>query len=225
MSASLNITTIGLAYQWLDKSIQSVNQYAYSDSNLWGDCHKAVIFGGRCQMGNFAFRNSIVNRIGHLLRYLHITADPVRIPWERIIIVGHSQGATHATYMAKEIKLRGMMSFSGQGEENAGWIDSNFTTPLNQLRLINHELEFCIDNIYLNIFNMGLEDALCTTDGQPTLRWEAFSKNCLSYFLDSHVVPLNISGLHPYHESTLVDFQTPEWQLTSFWEYLLLGIV
>ena len=74
--------------------------------------------------------------------------EQVKLIWEKIWVVGHSQGAGHAGFLAYSEKLAGAGLVSGPQDncrDSSGWISESWKTK--EVRVFAHEGEDAIDLI------------------------------------------------------------------------------
>jgi hypothetical protein len=232
-SADLGLVTIGLAYDWSNRSITEVNYNADLNDKLWGDIHEAVVNGGKWPEAKWktdaptqdvSTQNSVVYRLHALLHYCGLSSALLsdgNINWNQIVIAGHSQGGVHAWFMAKIFSVQALLSFSGEGEHNAAWVSPEFATPWEKLRLVTHSKdELGIQVSLTNVRKMNFDaKRSCQSAG------EAVPSSCSFIVLTEAVTPRRLDKLHPYHESTALDEQTPLQgavpQLLPLWQSLL----
>jgi polyhydroxybutyrate depolymerase len=100
--------------------------------------------------------NSIENRIIKLLEYNHfrhpeehwdqfLTANN-GLYWYKIVVGGHSQGAGHAAYLAKQHPLQGIIMFAGPGDYvkdvgSAPWIFQENMISAEQMYAFTHRFD------------------------------------------------------------------------------------
>ena len=157
--------TIGLSYKYLSSGDKFRNgKCALLGSveeqvNCLTEQHEDAINGGT--FGSTHFKDdgshfwdeilphdSITARLGFLFKYLddsfpnsgwelfYSNGSEFPVPnWKKLIIMGHSQGAGHAAYLAQSNKLRGAVMLSGPQDEcidcpdgTTFWIDSPYMT-------------------------------------------------------------------------------------------------
>jgi len=165
VSAHSKYPTIGLSYKYLSSGDKFRNgKCALVGSieeqvNCLTQQHEDAIIGGTYGATHFkddgsAFwdpiepQDSITARIGFLLKFLDTTypdagwgklyedTNPFPTPkWHRLIIMGHSQGAGHAAYIAQTKKTRGTVMVSGPQDEcidcpndTSFWVDKPYLT-------------------------------------------------------------------------------------------------
>jgi hypothetical protein len=99
-------------------------------------------------------KNSILFRIQSLLQYLHSQNpavwatffDGAKIHWDKIVLAGHSQGAGHAAFLAKNFYTAGVILFSGPHDYSpkgaAPWLLRPSKTPENRFFAFLHEKDF-----------------------------------------------------------------------------------
>jgi len=160
VSETLDYPTIGLSYAYLSSGDGFRNGKCALLSleeqiNCLDAQHKDAIDGGDYGATHFkadgsafwkpiAPANSITARLVKLLKYLNeqnpgmgwsslYTGDEPR--WEKIIVMGHSQGAGHAAYLGQTKSLLGAVMISGPQDECVNcpegttfWIDDAYKT-------------------------------------------------------------------------------------------------
>ena len=125
------------------------------DSLCYEKFRQEIVWGGDvspCVSVDSA--NSIMNRIVRALEYLVKTDG--RGGWdafidrgghlifERIVLAGHSQGAGHAVYLAKQFPVERVLLFSGPNDwmmkarKAAGWLGQESSTPLSEYYTLLH---------------------------------------------------------------------------------------
>lgn len=92
-----------------------------TDPACWGNVRSEIIYGdGATNLLTVTPANSIVGRLTALLTYLSVTYPSdnwsqflsAGVPaWVKIVVGGHSQGAGHAAYLAKDQSLAGVCAF------------------------------------------------------------------------------------------------------------------
>jgi len=159
VSSHLNYPTIGLSSGDSYRNgkcalVGSIEEQV----NCLAEQHEDAINGGTYGLTHFKNgkpfwdgiepHDSITARLGYLLKFLdnkypntgweklYTNASPFPTPkWHRLIIMGHSQGAGHAAYIAQTKKIRGTVMVSGPQDEctdcPAGtkfWVDKPYLT-------------------------------------------------------------------------------------------------
>jgi len=113
----------------------------------------------------------VENRLIRLLQYNHrnypeegwdtfLTSDN-RLRWECIVIGGHSQGAGHAAFLAKEHNLAGAIMFSGPGDFVTGlgpapWLYYENVTPPDKMYAFTHHSDPVAEGLFANQRILGL---------------------------------------------------------------------
>jgi polyhydroxybutyrate depolymerase len=97
--------------------------------------------------------DSIENRLIKVLEYIHnlhpeegwdmFLTDDLQLRWDLIVIGGHSQGAGHAAYLAKEHAMAGVIIFGGPGDFVTGygpapWLYYDNVTPPERMFAFTH---------------------------------------------------------------------------------------
>jgi hypothetical protein len=118
--------------------------------------------------------NSILTRTSKLLQYLNTTypsqnweqflISSTMPDWSKIIVGGHSQGAGHACYFAKQYDVDRVLMFSGPNDysnifsNSAHWLRQNGTTDTNKhfayLSLLDETVAF--PKQFVNISGLGM---------------------------------------------------------------------
>ncbi|NDJ87526.1 MAG: hypothetical protein GYB66_16755, partial [Chloroflexi bacterium] len=148
--AAVGLHTISLSYP----NPRSVNLQICPgdpDPNCHENARREVIYGQDLHSGvSVDEPNAIVNRIVHLLRFLHeqtpdagwdqyLDGDMPR--WEHIVVAGHSQGAGMAAYLAHAHPVARAILFAwvDQSQGNvAPWILEAHATPPERIYYFEH---------------------------------------------------------------------------------------
>ena len=166
-AASNRAPTIGLSYQWINRTDASRNAACaqkYGPSNGVGvaQClsasHRQAIFGGNFEPTLWERTNpadSISGRLSRLLLHLahtrpfqgwaHYLEQDGSPCWNRIVLSGHSQGGGHAAYLALQKHLAGAVLISAPQDEAVGlpkqplYLDLPFRTK--SVAVFGHGLE------------------------------------------------------------------------------------
>jgi hypothetical protein len=153
----------------------------------------------------------IENRLVRALQFLHASfpgegwgsfftgAD---LPeWSRVVVSGHSQGAGHAAYLAKDHALAGVVMFGGPGDFVTGagpapWLLQPNLTPPGRMFAFTHENDPSAAGFFLNQRILGMEifGAVQPADGLPA--------NQLTSHMLSSVLPVPAGN---YHSAVAVD--------------------
>ncbi len=181
--------------------------------------------------------NSIAGRIKNLLNYLNLQfpfdgwgdyIDSDQLNFSKIAFAGHSQGAGHALYFAKQKQIQRALLFSGPQDYNyfnttpATWMWQSGATPTSSIFSFSHlrdEVSY-FEILYKGVQAMGLttQDDSTSVDGNP-------SPFQFSHCLYTNEEPKNPITPSPFHNATVVDFNTPGSTLnpffTSVWQYML----
>jgi len=164
VSKHLHYPTIGLSYKYLSSGDKFRNgKCAILDTldeqvNCLTEQHEDAINGGTYGLTHFKDgkpfwdgvepHDSITARLGFLLKHLDETypdsgwnnlyEDTDTFPhpkWRKLILMGHSQGASHAAYIAQSTKTKGAVMISGPQDEcidcpenTPFWIDNDYVT-------------------------------------------------------------------------------------------------
>lgn len=181
--------------------------------------------------------NSITSRLNYLLDYLSLTYpsdnwnqfyEQNTILWEKIAVGGHSQGAGHAAYCAKNNTVDRVLLFSGPNdyssyfEASGNWISSSSLTPIEKyfsfLHLYDEVVDFTEQYQILSDLNMtALKDTLLIDNLLPPFS----NSNCL--YTKSDAQPPQINR---FHGATVVDKRTPldvnnSPKFLPVWDYML----
>jgi len=150
VSQTLDYPTIGLSYAYLNsRDISYMCASSGDQINCLDAQHKDAIDGGnyghlKMMWGPIAPENSITARLVKLLKLLDeqnsgmgwsslYTGDEPN--WDKIIVMGHGQGAGHAAYLGQTKSLLGAVMISGPQDECVNcpegtkfWIDDAYKT-------------------------------------------------------------------------------------------------
>ena len=99
------------------------------------DCFRAEVVQGKpaSELVQVDRANSIEGRIQSALAQLQWSPD-----WNKIVVVGHSQGSGHAAYLGKLHPLRGVIMLAGPQDAGARWLSlPGSTDPLNYVGLLH----------------------------------------------------------------------------------------
>jgi len=201
VSETLNFPTIGLSYAYLSSGDKFRNGKCASLEPLeeqvlcLKEQHKDAIDGGNYGATHFtdagsAFwvevepENSITARLGKLLQYLDTqnpgkgwddlyTGDTAPTPmWEKVYVMGHSQGAGHAAYLGATKKILGAVMISGPQDEcidcpvdTEFWIDGEYKTKTQYTAFASGD-----EPLYPVMTNnwLRMKEAGATNWGEPT---------------------------------------------------------
>ena len=120
--------------------------------------------------------NSIENRAIRALEFLqaqrpserwddYLTTDlagNVGIDWSRVVVSGHSQGAGHSAYLAKQFDLAGIVMFAGPGDfvpqqGPAPWLFEPNVTPADRMFAFTHVDDATAQGFFSTQRILGLE--------------------------------------------------------------------
>jgi len=178
--------TIGLSYLWLNQTDAERNALCASahpvSPNDVAKCvflaHANAVFGGESEPGlwqHVSSEESIVGRLTALLLHLRamtpedgwgsfLNGDDLII-WSKIIILGHSQGAGHASYIAQTFPIKAAGLLSGPQDECVGcpaetrlWLESPWACTT--IGALASAAEDTIDVIQANWARMAAAGAL-----------------------------------------------------------------
>ncbi|MGH8390837.1 MAG: BPSS1187 family protein, partial [Pseudomonas sp.] len=234
-AANLGIPAIGLTYpNWveIDSTCKTANDL---------DCHKKIrteIISGTNDSPVIVVNqiNSISNRLVKLLAYLH-NQYPVEgwgqfinvyggINWSNVVIGGHSQGAGHAAFIAKNHLVHRCLMFS--------WIDFSYTN--NRIALWVSKPGVTPAAAYYGFTH--LDDKLVPYFLVYPPTWTALgmdqfgptiSINTSDQFVtSSHMLVTNLPARKSAHGATVVDASTPLAAdsipvFANAWRYMLVG--
>lgn len=123
------------------------------DTDLPECIRRERLYGGNyADTANVSRADSVENRLLKVLQYNHKTHPDEgwdtfytgdHIQWDRIVVGGHSQGAGHAAFLAKEHNLAGVIIFAGPGDFVAGygpapWLSYENVTPPERMYAFTH---------------------------------------------------------------------------------------
>ena len=140
-ASEMGYHVLGLSYASLPTAV--------SMSNIWctrpgadaarcnAEMHDSVLFGSRSTISGASSlwdvpRNeSVAALVADALeklgwsQFLHTAGKTSSVRWDRIVVSGHSQGASHAAYLSTAVAVRAAILFSGPQEVPAcssGWL-------------------------------------------------------------------------------------------------------
>jgi hypothetical protein len=171
-AANLGYHCINLSYP---NTVAAASLANSNDSLVFDKFRQEVCFGTPLSNDvSVDSLNSIYTRTLKLLQYLN-TAYPLQNwgqflissttpDWSKIIISGHSQGAGHACYLAKQYYVDRVLMFSGPNDysnfysTSAHWLRQNGTTDTNKhfvyLSLLDETVAF--SKQFVNITGLGM---------------------------------------------------------------------
>jgi len=235
-AAELGFHSIGVAYP---NNVLTTLLASSSDSLSFDKFREEICFGTQVSSNvNVDSFNSIYTRTLNLLSFLNQTypADgwdefllsPQQIDWSKITVCGHSQGAGHAAYFAKQFSTQRVLMFAGPNDYSthfgkaAPWLRKQGVTPVSNhfafLHLMDELVPF--SRQYENLRGLGMLQNDDTTLVEDFTNGYAGSK-CLY----SKLTP-KIAG--QYHNSVVIYIATPnstnnQPAFDSVWKYMLLS--
>lgn len=168
-AASCGYHVVNLAYpNW--PAVRTLIQGS-TDSRLPECIRRERLYGEDCtDLVEVSRADSVENRLIQLLQYNHyyhpeegwdtfVTNGHLR--WDRIVVGGHSQGAGHAAYLAKEHNLAGIIMFAGPGDFVTGkgpapWLYYENVTPSDRMYAFTHSLDPVAKGFFTNQRILGL---------------------------------------------------------------------
>lgn len=171
-SADLGFDFINLSYP---NSVPAASLADQDDSLAFDKYRQELCFGTPVSDAvNVDTLNSIYTRTLKLIQYLDATypsenwgqylTSPNTIDWSKIIVGGHSQGAGHACYLAKQFLVDRVLMFSGPNDysnyfsNSAYWLRDDGETPANNhfayLSLNDEIIDF--SKQFVNISGLGM---------------------------------------------------------------------
>lgn len=185
--------------------------------------------------------NSIVNRLNKLLQYLH-QQHPTdgwgrfmnasgEVIWSKVIIAGHSQGAGHSAFIAKQhLVVRNLMFSTGDWyvPENrpATWILTEGQTPPSRIYAFAH----VDDPLFIREHQLPAWEGFGIDRFAPNLVVEELdgSPYECSHMLSATTTPIGFEGESGYHCACICDRHTPRTAdgtalYKPVWVYMLTG--
>jgi hypothetical protein len=171
-AANLGYHCINLSYP---NTVAAASLANSSDSLVFDKYRQEVCFGTPLSNNvSIDSLNSIYTRTLKLLQYLNTTYPSQNwgqflisstVPdWSKIIVSGHSQGAGHACYLAKQYDVDRVLMFSGPNDfsnfytNSAHWLRQNGTTDISKhfvyLSLLDETVAF--SKQFINISGLGM---------------------------------------------------------------------
>jgi hypothetical protein len=162
--SSIDKTATKLGYHVINLNYpNTVNEQACkdkSDSNCFANYHEEIIFGGtQSDLVNVNPANSISNRILKLLQRLHqLNANNgwnqffngSELVYSKFVLAGHSQGGSHAAYIAQKFEVDRVVLFSSPNDysevvsQPASWCRNEFATPAERFYGLTHKRDEAI---------------------------------------------------------------------------------
>ena len=179
-AASLGYHVVNLAYpNW--PAIRVLNSQS-KDPDESEYLRRERLYGGEYSfLIDVTPADSVQNRLIKVLQYMHdqypeegwdLFFTDEELQWERIVVGGHSQGAGHAAFLAKEHLLKGVVMWAGpgdfvQGLGTAPWVYYPNVTPEERMYAFTHTGDPVSRALFINQEIMGLHTfgALQNTDG------------------------------------------------------------
>lgn len=213
-------------------------QAGQADPNVGEHVHRERLYGeDATTLLTVAAADSVVNRLVKLLQYLDqsypgegwgtfLTSNALP-RWNRMLLAGHSQGGQHASYLAREFPLGGIVYCSGPSEllsynppTAMAWNARPSLVPLAKQFGFVHQREPAVDGwlFVQSAFGLGQFGPVTSVD------------TTTPPYNGTHQL---ISNLHPaipgaFHSSTAVDRMTPRLvdnspRFAPVWRYMLDG--
>ena len=140
-AADMGLHAIGLSYASLPIAVSMMNLWCTRPGALPSTCnaemHESVLWGspsstnGAGGVWDVPANQSVASLLAYALRSLEWEAfldsdGRGGIRWDRVVVSGHSQGASHAAYLSTVVRVRAAVLLSGPQEapECAGWLSS-----------------------------------------------------------------------------------------------------
>ena len=142
-ASDMGYHAIGLAYASLPIAVSMISIWCTRPGVDATECnvalHEAVLFGASAEAGaspdgaagalwDVPTNESVSSLLASGLRELRwtqfLSADATEVRWDRVVVAGHSQGASHAAYLSVARRVRAALLFSGPQEVPAcaGWL-------------------------------------------------------------------------------------------------------
>lgn len=153
-AAKIGYEVIGVDYS--NKTITTTCTHS-EEADCFGKFRKEIIFGmPASSIVTVGFKDSLVYRIGSYLRYLAKKRGGQKwrkylqngsLDWSKVVLIGHSQGAGHAAYLAKNYLVKAVVMIAGPQDyykrENeivpAEWLYLESRTPSQRYISLLHE--------------------------------------------------------------------------------------
>lgn len=214
-AATLGYHVINLAYpNW--PAVRTLIQ-DQSDIDLPEKIRRERIYGeDQTALIQVTPHDSIENRIVKLLSYNHLHHPEEQwnqflnsdntLRWDKIVVGGHSQGAGHAAYLAKQHVLKGIIMFAGPGDHvkdygSAPWIYQENMISAEHMFGFTHRLDPVSRLFFNHQAILGMEEfgSAQRVDGKTIDE------------LDAHILTsykLNVLERN-YHNAVVVDEYIP----------------
>jgi hypothetical protein len=222
-AASIGFDTVSLSYS---NKVATAPLGSSSDKFIFDNYRDEISFGNPVSDVVLVDKlNSINTRTIKLLQYLktkysnqnwdQYLTDQNTLKWDKIVVVGHSQGSGHACYLGKKNLVDRVIMFSGPNDYSsyysaaANWLSLAGKTPLNKQYSLLHIRDEIVPyvNQVTNLRSLGL---LGATEN-PIL-----ADDLSSPYDNRHVFYINTSAVS-FHSSTIGGNPI----LPNLWTYLL----
>ena len=143
-AADMGYHVIGLSYASLPTAVSQMGLWCTRQGANASLCnielHESVLFGkpttanGAAGLWDVSVAQSVTGLLTAALQQLewsqYLTADGSTVRWDRVVVSGHSQGASHAAYLSVAKRVKAAVLFSGPQEtpECASWLGQGAPT-------------------------------------------------------------------------------------------------
>lgn len=143
-----------------------------TDAGLPECIRRERLYGEDCtDLVDVSRADSVENRLLQVIQYNHYKYPKEgwdtfviegHLRWDRIVVGGHSQGAGHAAYLAKEHNLAGIIMFAGPGDFVTGkgpapWLYYENVTPSERMYAFTHSKDPVAKGFFANQRILGLD--------------------------------------------------------------------
>ena len=156
------------------------------------------------------------------LRWLQFLTDAGGLRWERLVVAGHSQGASHAAYLSTQVPLRGALFLSGPQEVPAcsrGWL-RNRTQSQTRRRAAYSREEECGDRPAANATYCAAYYPHLLRDNLEAMGLQAGVVGAHSGYTVLDYEPLVPEGSRSFHNAVALEAQAPP-AVNAVWKALL----
>ncbi|HOW97365.1 MAG TPA: hypothetical protein P5567_13060 [Kiritimatiellia bacterium] len=233
-AASNGFHAIGL--QYVNGDTVSTLCGGDSDTNCHARIREEILFGTNASPWvEVDPGNSVAGRLEALLRYLtnqypaeawgaYVEEDG-RAAWSNLIVAGHSQGASHAAFLAKKEAVRRALLFGNEADWVTGlgaapWFSWPSPTPTNRYIALTHRQDILLlQEATWTALGVAGTQVLAEASTDPACEW--------THRLVTEVAPATGSGWLAYHSAPIADLYTPRSNgvpvLLPVWTWMLNG--
>lgn len=208
------------------------------DTNCHAQVREEIICGtNTSSLIDVDVTNSIIYRLDALLRYLTnqypteawqaFVDENGHVLWSNVVIAGHSQGASHAAFIAKSKTVSRAVLFGNEADWVTGlgaapWFSRPSSTPTYRYLAFTHEQDL-VASQFASWDAMSISGVAINVESSQGAPFDG------SHRLVTDLAPAVGTNWLAYHSAPVVDLFTPRTNgdpvLRYAWEWLLAGPV